>query len=233
MRTLYLWDKTQIEEATSEDVGEYIQRKIDDYIDIDLSGTELYDEWKAGFVNFTAATFGLNRNSAKQLRDLLRENGLYIRKGRNSAKELESALSNPEEWPEYDKERPAWMQLRQQILKAQPRSRSASPQTMPQRNISPRARPAIPTPQYNEQDNQNQTRDSGRNSNLANLAKIHTDEQKYSGDSDAFDYLYKYRIFLDLCERTEVPREMYLKAFPMMLKNAALSYYCTSCISNL
>ena len=47
---------------------------------------------------------------------------------------------------------------------------------------------------------------------------------------DSFDF--KYSIFLDLCERTEIPRETHLKAFPTMLKGAALNFYYTSCRSN-
>lgn len=66
--------------------------------------------------------------------------------------------------------------------------------------------------------------------NLVNLSKLYTDEQKYSGNIDSFDF--KYSIFLDLCERTEILREVYLKAFPTMLKGAALNYYYTSCKSN-
>ncbi len=75
-------------------------------------------------------------------------------------------------------------------------------------------------------------RDIGRNNNysLINLAKLYTDEQKYSGDNDTFDY--KFNIFLDLCERTDVPPDIHIKAFPTMLKGAALNYYYTSCKSN-
>jgi hypothetical protein len=62
------------------------------------------------------------------------------------------------------------------------------------------------------------------------LSKIYTDEQKYSGDLDNFDF--KYSIFLDLCEHIEVPKDAYLKAFPTMLKGAALNYYYTNYKSN-
>ena len=47
---------------------------------------------------------------------------------------------------------------------------------------------------------------------------------------NSFDF--KYSIFLDLCECIEIPREAYLKVFPIMLKGAALNYYYISYKSN-
>ena len=103
----HVWDTLQAQEATAKDVEEYIQRKLDDYVEIDLSGTELYGEWKADFINFTASTFSKNHESAKNLHDFLRKNGVYVRKSCKAiAEELMNALHSPEEWPEQDRERP-------------------------------------------------------------------------------------------------------------------------------
>jgi hypothetical protein len=226
----HVWDTLQAQEATAKDVEEYIQLKLDDYVEIDLSGTELYGEWKADFINFTASTFSKNHESAKNLRDFLRKNGVYVRKSRKAiAEELVNALHNPEEWPEQDRERPAWIQLRRSAP-ISPRQDTSYQDNQQSQN----------TPAWNKQDNSNirgeqnsQVREGGNGSsnyNLVNLAKLYTDEQKYSGYNDTFDY--KYGIFLDLCERTAVPREVYLKTFPTMLKGAALNYYYTSCKIN-
>ena len=47
---------------------------------------------------------------------------------------------------------------------------------------------------------------------------------KYGGEP--FDSLsYKYTIFMDLCDRADVPQGALLKAFPTMLKGLALDYY--------
>ena len=81
--------------ATAKDVEEYIQQKLDYYVEIDLSGTELYGEWKADFINFTVSTFNKNRESAKNLRDFLRKNGLCVRKSRKAI--AEELANNPEE----------------------------------------------------------------------------------------------------------------------------------------
>jgi hypothetical protein len=106
----HVWDKEQAQEATAKEIEEYIQKNLDDYVEIGLSGTELYREWKADFINFTAPTFSKNCESARNLRDFLRKNGVYIRKSRRTiAIELANALNNPEPWPEEDQDRPAWM----------------------------------------------------------------------------------------------------------------------------
>lgn len=60
-------------------------------------------------------------------------------------------------------------------------------------------------------------RDSGHN--LIALTKLYTEEKKYSGDSDSFDY--KYSIFIDLCEKAELPLPLYAKAFSVMLRGTS------------
>jgi hypothetical protein len=256
-----VWDRDQAEQATAQDVEEYIQQKIDDYTEIDLSGTELYNEWKADFINFTTATFNKDRDATRTLRNYLRKNGVYVPKSRRPIRrELENTLIEQGEWPEQDKECPAWIPVRQPQPHPQPRhSVPSSPRS---EMLSPRMTSAIPqlsttmpqlrpteSPRKGDQqgqeihDNQHNhdvrdnrqnghTRDTRRSSNynLINLAKLYTDEQKYSRDNDTFDY--KFNIFLDLCERTDVPPDIHIKAFPTMLKGAALNYYYTSCKTN-
>lgn len=61
---------------------------------------------------------------------------------------------------------------------------------------------------------------------MISLARIYTDDLKYSGEGESFDY--KYNIFIDLCEKVEIPSEAYFKAFSTMLKGTALKHYYTS-----
>lgn len=63
---------------------------------------------------------------------------------------------------------------------------------------------------------------------IIQLAKIYTDELKYSGSDDAFDW--KYQIFQDYCLRVGMPNTdyAYQTAFPTMLKGQALSTYYTN-----
>ena len=64
---------------------------------------------------------------------------------------------------------------------------------------------------------------SGFGKELANLAKLYTEESKYSGEDDNFDF--KLTIFHDLCDRADVPPKAKTKAFPTMLRGLALDHY--------
>lgn len=55
------------------------------------------------------------------------------------------------------------------------------------------------------------------------MAKIYTEESKYGGDGDNFDF--KLTIFHDICGRADVLEEAKVKAFPTMLKGLALDYF--------
>jgi hypothetical protein len=54
---------------------------------------------------------------------------------------------------------------------------------------------------------------------VATIAKIYTDDQKYSRVSNSFDF--KLTIFYDICNRSSLPHEGYMTAFPTMLKGLA------------
>jgi len=58
---------------------------------------------------------------------------------------------------------------------------------------------------------------------LTNLAKIYTEDNKYSGENDNFDF--KLIIFYDLCSRTNIPENAMVKAYLIMLRSLALDYY--------
>ncbi len=60
----------------------------------------------------------------------------------------------------------------------------------------------------------------GHGRELSNLAKIYTDEAKYSGRNDSFTF--KLAIFHEICSSADVPPEAKMKAFPTMLKGLAL-----------
>ena len=55
---------------------------------------------------------------------------------------------------------------------------------------------------------------SGHGKELSNLAKMYTDEAKYSGENNSF----KLTIFHDICARADVPYEAKMKAFSTMLE---------------
>ena len=63
----------------------------------------------------------------------------------------------------------------------------------------------------------------GYGKELANTAKLYTDNQKYSGISGNFDF--KLIIFYNICNRADVLLNAYLKALPLILTGLALNYY--------
>ena len=56
--------------------------------------------------------------------------------------------------------------------------------------------------------------------------KIYTEDNKYSGEDDNFDF--KFTIFHDLCSRANVPQEAKAKAYPIILRGLALNHYYTN-----
>jgi len=60
----------------------------------------------------------------------------------------------------------------------------------------------------------------------ATIAKIYTDDQKYDGVSDSFNF--KLTIFYDICKRAGLPPKGYITAFPTMLKGLAQDHYYNS-----
>lgn len=62
-------------------------------------------------------------------------------------------------------------------------------------------------------------------SDLVNFAKVFTDDMKYSGEDDHFDY--KLSVFHDVCERIGITLLNRVKVYPTLLKGPALDHYYT------
>jgi hypothetical protein len=52
---------------------------------------------------------------------------------------------------------------------------------------------------------------------------MYTEEQKYSGVNESFDY--KLKIFYNICKRAGLPNTAYINAFPTMLKGLAQDHF--------
>jgi hypothetical protein len=61
---------------------------------------------------------------------------------------------------------------------------------------------------------------------LANLAKLYIDEAKYSNENNNFDF--KLIIFIDLCQKANIPRQEFSQAYSTMLCGLALDHYYTN-----
>jgi len=62
------------------------------------------------------------------------------------------------------------------------------------------------------------------------LAKLYTDEAKYSGENDNFDF--KLTIFTDLCQKADILKQEFSQAYSIMLRGLVLDHYYTNLKSN-
>ena len=63
----------------------------------------------------------------------------------------------------------------------------------------------------------------GYRKELVNIAKLYSDDQKYSSISGNFNF--KLIIFYNICNRADILLSTYLKALPLMLIGLALNHY--------
>ncbi len=72
--------------------------------------------------------------------------------------------------------------------------------------------------------------ESDHEKELANLAKLYTDEAKYSDENDSCSF--KLTIFHDMCDRVNVSQSVKLKTFFIMFKDLAFDYYYSNMFIN-
>ena len=60
---------------------------------------------------------------------------------------------------------------------------------------------------------------------------MYTEEQKYSGSGEDENLDHKLTIFYDLCSRVDLPQELYVKAFPTILKGLAQDHFYNNQLS--
>ena len=65
---------------------------------------------------------------------------------------------------------------------------------------------------------------------LANLAKLYTDKAKYSSKNNNFDF--KLTIFINLYQKTNIPKQEFSQAYSTILHGLALDHYYTNLKSN-
>ena len=57
----------QATNASTKEVEDYIQARIKDYKDDNITGSDLFNMWKEDFASFTNTTFGKHREATKAL----------------------------------------------------------------------------------------------------------------------------------------------------------------------
>jgi hypothetical protein len=92
--------------------------------------------------------------------------------------------------------------------------------------------PQVQTRMYEQPKTQHQHQTQpqpGNSKQVADVAKIYTDDQKYDGTNGSLDH--KLTIFWDICERVELPEHAQMKAFPAMLKGLAQDHFYSNRLS--
>jgi hypothetical protein len=236
--------------TTTKEADDYINFKILEYQYYDFKDEELWELFKEDFSVFSAAAFKeCSQACVHKLCALLRVHSVWVRKGRGIAVSecLEAVLKEdtPSDWTGEEivehirKVGPFNSAVINHILaqgdvktvgstsKPEPEPDPADPsaQPDPRRTYTPPGEPQYQGEReqrgYQQFGYTEKEQKGGRE--LANLVKMYTDESRYSGEDDNFDY--KLIIFHDLCDRADIPDNIKAKAYPTMLRGLALNHY--------
>ncbi|KAG9244629.1 hypothetical protein BJ878DRAFT_479973 [Calycina marina] len=243
---------TELTDATNEDLDNYVDTFIRINDSIGFTDDSLWHCYREKFEDFTVETFKkMSQEAIIKLRDYLLSHGVYIAppkytplaKGYNQclfdtqdeidrihAKVTKILTQMPQDEVNWRKRKAIELTLKSTPSNMDPLSvasnssvslvlppASQEPQ-IPQESLPPRAATSIstyvaPTPTHYRAE-------------IASVAKLYTEEQKYGGGDDSFEY--KSTIFVDICSRSGLPDVGYMAAFPTMLKGIALSHYYSS-----
>ena len=96
-------------DASTQELDQFVLWRITMYKEFNKQGADLSELYAINFEQFTADDFqNIGINVATRLRDFLRANGVYTRKGRGTriAKELYAVMKDELPWLNNDPERP-------------------------------------------------------------------------------------------------------------------------------
>ena len=224
-----IWTAEEAERATGKEVIEYINDRKKEYETMNLHGIELFEYWRADFENFGPTTYKRTTDRTRVLRDYLLSRGVWIPKNRKPI--ADNLITSAKSWTPWPASSEPQIQTQNQPRTptiTRPQTPIEQQPTSPLQNPDTRPRGRGRATHQDLYKDDEPRREQGHN--LITLTKLYTEEKKYSGEGDSFDY--KYGIFINLCKKAELPKEMYFKAFSIMLKGAALKHYYTTCKSN-
>src|SRR5450432_2959538 len=250
-----------MEKATKEDVREYIQAKMYFYVEDQVGDGDLWDLFQEDFKDFNAEIFRQHQRDNQRIRQVLRCGGVFVAshtKNITIAKRIVEVLLEEDQhiWTANDlleakldleKGPITSMQIKagptgfihREIQVQTPGPGAAYPQTQealrPQAHnqalYTPTSLPAILPAQALQQPYIQTTTTQASSKTISEVAKIYTEEQKYDGVNGSFDL--KLAIFLDICQRVDLPANYLLRAFPTMLKGLALDHFYNNQLSSL
>jgi hypothetical protein len=228
-------------EPDTDEINAFIDWKLTEYNKDKWRDDNMWEVYLEDFNTFTVDIFkACQQTLIRKLRSHLRSNGVWVKVDRRVtvAQSLFETLGekDPTEWSNTEMreqlKKEGFNSYRLPSLQRQTAlSRSPTPPAPPPASELP---PELPSTEQPVDTPETPTQEfatplatlpatSGFGKELANLAKLYTDESKYSGEDDNFDY--KLTIFHDLCDRADVPSRAKTKAFPSMFRGLALGHY--------
>ena len=235
--------------SNTEELAGYTAWRIERYKNKITNPIEMVDAFVMDFEGWQEHHFAtMGYDEMRDLRTLIRSKGVYLKTGRGKsiARELVRLLEEDMPWPAEDPENPLYMPADQNTAPAgptpsrehEPTSRvtfSAPPVIQPVRptSVPPAGRTRQNTSFLTERTRQGTpetTLSVGYGREIAVLAKLISQEDKYSGEStDSFDF--KYSIFQSIAEQSCLPDDpqALAKALPLMLTGLAKDFYYKTC----
>ncbi|KAI0992864.1 hypothetical protein K3495_g15320, partial [Podosphaera aphanis] len=228
--------------------AEFIENRINLYEKCDLKDLDLWESFQEDFAPFTTERFtAASRPIIQMLRTFLRKRGVYVLKKARIpiAQTLFEVIQQeePKDWTDetiqehlssdgpFNSNHVNFL-INTKLFPTEPQGLFNLPplKSPPSPNVKNETKEADKNndsfPNIESQFKQEfheppSTADFSRE--LISLAKLYTEEVKYSGENDNFDF--KLAIFHDLCGRSGVQPFMMDQAFPTMLRGLALEHY--------
>lgn len=237
MATIYSSDlKTQVDEGQKKwtsgpditnkvDVNEYIKFKLVEYEYFDAKDYDLWETFREDFAEFKEETFkNCNQLIIRNLRKCLCTRGVYVLREKRTtvAKSLHNLIleNEPSTWnqeliAEYFNSYGPFNSCNPMIKNFIGDS-GANTNNEQAIDLKKHLDKLLSNPHSDTKEiaSPEQSKNYGRE--LANLAKMYSEESKYCGENDNFDF--KFTIFCDLCSRASVPKDALSLAYPTMLR---------------
>ena len=240
------WTTFSPVDSDAETINDFIKFKTKEYDEYGLRNDDLWETFKEDFEKFTEDKLkSANPTLLRILRNQLRKYGVWINNQRraNVAEALYETLKEEDPVPWTATEIQECLDAGEvfdsrridNVLNKHNAGKTTTPTpstTTPTPSI-PVPTPPTDTPEYvanpqqsgtkqgTEQPPEQQQQEYGKE--LATLIRLYTDDTKYSGENDNFDF--KLKIFHDFCRRANIPDHAKMIAFPTMLRSLALDHY--------
>lgn len=213
--------------ATDADKKLFATHCTKNYKDQNWHGGSLSEYFADDFRDYSVDDLSaLDTDLRRNLRDPLRQRGVYVPKGRNVviAKALHQVIQEELPWPDEDPETPPSTSRHEDSLLTGKNRLETKGETSKASNSNGKSEAVLLTSDTSK----TLPLRTGRPRQMANLLKAYgNDSDKYSG-STTDNFERKYMLFLERCNQADITKEDRHRAFSIMLIGNARQYYFDS-----